>query len=281
MPESRLLHRSPSTDRAFSGTLLLAPGLQQSILGELHRDGLNHLAYTAYGVQSGPLAAKSNLGFNGQVKERTGWYHLGNGHRVYNPVLMHFHSPDRLSPFGKGGLNAYAYCGGDPVNFTDPTGEFSVAISLTIQRTLTALLHVGIPAVQLMAPKATGLGLQGTRVSLLGSIGSIAGAGMQLAGVVSGTYVSNVGIALSVGGLFTRLAASGIALGSGILDRISGNIRNILGLPEPISANIANNAAANPPIPLGPVSHEIPQPSVSIIPVEAPSVVLGKDIRRS
>jgi hypothetical protein len=35
---------------------------------------------------------------------------------------MRFHSPDRLSPFGKGGVNAYAYCGGSPVNRTDPSG---------------------------------------------------------------------------------------------------------------------------------------------------------------
>ncbi|MEE4693607.1 RHS repeat-associated core domain-containing protein, partial [Pseudomonas alliivorans] len=40
----------------------------------------------------------------------------------FNPVLMRFNSPDRLSPFGEGGLNAYAYCKGDPVNQVDPTG---------------------------------------------------------------------------------------------------------------------------------------------------------------
>ncbi|ORC43846.1 hypothetical protein BZK31_28960, partial [Pseudomonas floridensis] len=34
-----------------------------------------------------------------------------------------FNSPDSLSPFGKGGLNAYAYCLGDPVNRKDPTGR--------------------------------------------------------------------------------------------------------------------------------------------------------------
>ncbi|WP_434706426.1 RHS repeat-associated core domain-containing protein [Pseudomonas sp. Z1-12] len=46
----------------------------------------------------------------------TGHYLLGNGYRAFNPGLMRFNSPDSLSPFGEGGLNAYAYSVGDPVN---------------------------------------------------------------------------------------------------------------------------------------------------------------------
>jgi RHS repeat-associated protein len=52
-----------------------------------------------------------------------GWYLLGNGYRAYNPRLMRFHSPDSWSPFGGGGLNAYMYCVGDPINRVDPTGH--------------------------------------------------------------------------------------------------------------------------------------------------------------
>lgn len=36
---------------------------------------------------------------------------------------MRFNKPDTMSPFGKGGVNAYAYCQGDPVNYQDPTGH--------------------------------------------------------------------------------------------------------------------------------------------------------------
>lgn len=50
-------------------------------------------------------------------------YLLGNGYRAYNPALMRFNSPDNQSPFGEGGLNAYAYCAGDPVNSVDPSGH--------------------------------------------------------------------------------------------------------------------------------------------------------------
>jgi len=61
--------------------------------------------------------------FTGQCRLSTIGYLLGNGHRLFNPVLMRFHSADQLSPFSKGGINCYAYCGNDPVNRHDPTGK--------------------------------------------------------------------------------------------------------------------------------------------------------------
>lgn len=63
-------------------------------------------------------------GFNGELLDPiTGNYQLGQGYRFYNPILMRFQSPDSMSPFGEAGLNVYAYCHGDPVNFNDPTGH--------------------------------------------------------------------------------------------------------------------------------------------------------------
>lgn len=150
MPAPRLtqgLVRSPVA--AFSRVLLLAPDQQQTILAELDRTGPNRLAYTPYGFQSGLLTAQSRLGFNGQLNERpTGWYHLGNGHRVYNPVLMRFHSPDRLSPFGKGGVNAYAYCGGSPINRVDPSGGWWVSAVGQAIGTIVGALFAGAASIR-------------------------------------------------------------------------------------------------------------------------------------
>ncbi|HBK50892.1 RHS repeat-associated core domain-containing protein [Pseudomonas putida] len=66
-------------------------------------------------------------------------YLLGNGHRLYSPAIMRFLSPDRLSPFGAGGINAYAYCSGDPVNFHDPSGQVVTKTGLTKQLNILKL----------------------------------------------------------------------------------------------------------------------------------------------
>ncbi|EKT4449100.1 TPA: RHS repeat-associated core domain-containing protein [Pseudomonas putida] len=84
------------------------------------------LQYTVYGRDGGEQSA-SLLRYSGQRKESaTGHYMLGNGYRAFNPVLMRFHRPDSMSPMGAGGLNCYAYCGGDPVNNTDPSGHMKL-----------------------------------------------------------------------------------------------------------------------------------------------------------
>ncbi|KAL7958023.1 hypothetical protein V8C34DRAFT_284110 [Trichoderma compactum] len=81
--------------------------------------------YTPYGY-SPPDAGNASIAFNGQRRDPvTGWYHLGNGYRVYNPMLRRFHVPDPGSPFSIGEINPYAYCAGDPINRIDPSGQFS------------------------------------------------------------------------------------------------------------------------------------------------------------
>ncbi len=89
---------------------------------------LKHHAYTAFGEHFSD-EPDSVLGFNGEYRDiSTGQYPLGMGGRWYDAASLQFHTPDALSPFGKGGPNLYAYCAeGDPVNYQDPTGHFSVS----------------------------------------------------------------------------------------------------------------------------------------------------------
>lgn len=115
---------------AVSAVNLLATDRPGSPLSIITREELRSRTYTAYGHHE-PIHDESNLGYTGQRQEPgTGHYMLGTGRRAFNPVLMRFNSPDALSPFSAGGLNAYAYCGGDPVNFIDPSGQFAVGTAI-------------------------------------------------------------------------------------------------------------------------------------------------------
>jgi len=102
---------------------LLATDLQRSVLHALSAGARHPITYAPYGHQPADSGLLSLLGFNGERRDPvTGHYLLGNGYRAFNPVLMRFNSPDSWSPFGEGGLNAYAYGMGNP-HRQDPTGH--------------------------------------------------------------------------------------------------------------------------------------------------------------
>ncbi|AVI87071.1 MULTISPECIES: RHS repeat-associated core domain-containing protein [Pseudomonas syringae group] len=106
---------------------LIAGDRHNSVLHASNAGQQTDIAYSPYGHHDAAQPIAGLPGFNGEQPDPiTGHYLLGNGYRAFNPVLMRFNSPDSLSPFGKGGLNAYAYCAGDPVSRIDPTGHFLV-----------------------------------------------------------------------------------------------------------------------------------------------------------
>ena len=82
------------------------------------------VTYSPYGysaLQSLPV------GYKGEFFEPvTQGYPLGAGYRIFNPVLRRLNSPDSLSPFSGGGMNAYIYVFGDPINKDDPSGHMPV-----------------------------------------------------------------------------------------------------------------------------------------------------------
>ena len=114
------------------GTTLLATDQHTSVLNGINPGGNEQAqAYSPFGYH--PIDASLNaVGFNGERPEPiTGHYLLGQGYRAFNPVLMRFNSPDSWSPFGEGGINAYAYCDNDPMNKVDPTGHLPIKFFLS------------------------------------------------------------------------------------------------------------------------------------------------------
>ncbi len=122
--------------------------------------------YTPYGdthipLDDGKVRSMADLqlpAFNGQrLDVPSNLYFLGNGLRVYSPYLRMFLQPDPLSPFDEGGINSYAYCAGNPVNLTDPSGLFPNWLKwvLTGAALVLSIVTAGFAAPGLVAAAAT------------------------------------------------------------------------------------------------------------------------------
>lgn len=205
MPTSR----HPTIAR-LAHTVLFASTAQRSVICALHPPARTPVAFTPYGFSA--LADRRLAGFNGQFADAlTGCYHLGNGHRVYNPALMRFQRADTLSPFGKGGLNSYAYCAGDPVNFEDPSGQFLQAFAQAIKGLSRALKHVKNVQELFSMPALT---LKG-----IGQASSRSGSALLVTGLlathselpIAGRYLTSAGTALLTTGKTLKSADKIIA----------------------------------------------------------------------
>ncbi|WP_258041231.1 RHS repeat-associated core domain-containing protein [Pseudomonas syringae] len=156
-------------------TTMIAGDRNNSVLHASEAGQQSDFVYTPFGHHQAVQASAELPGFNGEQPDPlTGHYLLGNGYRAYNPVLMRFNSPDSMSPFGKGGLNAYAYCVGDPVNRVDPTGHFSALAALISGIVLSA---AGAGAIATAAGLKDSDSTLGTTLTVVGSISLMAGLG--------------------------------------------------------------------------------------------------------
>ncbi|PYC23029.1 RHS repeat-associated core domain-containing protein, partial [Pseudomonas mosselii] len=188
-----------------------------SVIADSPESTTRHPGYSAYGQRFGALA--SLLGFNGEYLDPdSGWYLLGRGHRAYNPELMRFHAPDTLSPFGNGGINCYAYCQGNPITFSDPTGRASRGLAERGERGLAGRGERGLE----LTPEqiwirqqqdrgngvwiALGIGILFTALSIVATI-------LTLGATAGAIAVSVTATAASAGAIAGTTAAAGIAAG--------------------------------------------------------------------
>ena len=150
--------------------------------------------------------------------ERTGLYYLNS--RYYNPQWRRFISPDDtsyLDPETPNGLNLYAYCNNDPVNYADPSGNapwWSWALSGLQMVVGSAMLWVpGMQTIGFSLAIGGAVGLMMTTldprlVQLLGGVNSVA----------NGRGAASIGISLMSLGGWASLAGVGLfAVGIGTM----------------------------------------------------------------
>ena len=112
------------------------------IIGILDNSGniVVKYAYDAYGNCNIIYGVSHDLANRNPIRYRGYYYDYGVGMyflnaRYYNPGWRRFISPDScdyLDPDTPNGLNLYAYCNNDPVNYADPSGHDAVAVLVAI-----------------------------------------------------------------------------------------------------------------------------------------------------
>ncbi|ANN71417.1 RHS repeat-associated core domain-containing protein [Bordetella bronchialis] len=172
-------------------------------------------------------------------------YPLGNGYRLYLPSLMRFNRPDDMSPFAAGGIHAYAYCVGDPVNRTDPRGRYPILTFASMVMTLVDMATsasayrnastIGSDLVRGEGWTARAVALR-TAHAVSGASGGI-GAAVALTGSILG-FTSTNGQGDSTG--HTKLqsilfwASIGLTVASAASFMVAARIRRSVGNIEPI-----------------------------------------------
>lgn len=115
--------------------------------------------YDAWGKlisSSGSLAEINPLRYRGYYYDtETGFYYLQS--RYYDPVVSRYINADTYASTGDGllGYNMFAYCGNNPVCYSDPTGHFAlvddllVLLGLAVVTAVTAIVTaVALPVIQ-------------------------------------------------------------------------------------------------------------------------------------
>ncbi|WP_312317488.1 RHS repeat-associated core domain-containing protein [Stenotrophomonas sp.] len=183
---------------AVARMTLLATAISGSVLLEADT-AVRAVAYAPHGSrpdgEQAVGAAEAEPAFNGELLDAaSGCYLLGAGHhRPYSPRLGIFLAADRLSPFGAGGVNPYAYCAGDPVNRSDPTGHFWKWIVAAVG------IAVGVAAV------AVTFGAASKAVAAVATVGFSA-LTKSTAGAIASTTLGVVAVGAEVGAIAAEVS---------------------------------------------------------------------------
>ena len=141
------------TNSSGTGTYYYDKNPRGDVIGILDNSGNTVVKYTydAYGNCTRGYTTNYDLANSNPIRYRsyyydedTGLYYLNA--RYYNPEWRRFISPDDtayLDIESANGLNLYAYCNNDPINYKDPSGHLAIT---TIAIITGAIIGFGISA---------------------------------------------------------------------------------------------------------------------------------------
>ena len=128
--------------------------LQGDVTAIYNREGnrVGEYAYDAWGNCTILSGASNDLVNNNPIRYRGYYFDAESGvyflnARYYNPQWRRFISPDStdyLDPESVNGLNLYAYCNNDPVNYADPSGHFMISTAVLIGAIIGAVVGAGV-----------------------------------------------------------------------------------------------------------------------------------------
>ncbi len=237
----------PGTRGAALAEQVVGPGERLTLLAAapggsvvLEADtAVRPVAYAPHGYrdEASALAAPA---FNGEhLDAGSGCYLLGAGHhRPYSPTLGLFLAPDSASPFSAGGLNTLAYCAGDPINRSDPSGHFWkwIGIAIGVVATVASLGTLAVVGVTASAVIGATLGVVGTAVEVAAAV---------VKDETASTVLSFVGLGVAAAGLVAAgpaMVKSAMKLGQKAA-RLSRNVTGARAIGA--SGSSASNAGAS------------------------------------
>ena len=189
-------------------------------------------AYDAWGnctttLSTIPIVSKNPIRYRGYYYDaETKLYYLNA--RYYCPEWRRFISPDDtsyLDPETPNGLNLYAYCGNDPVNYCDPsghywewntffTGLFMVGTAITAITLSVTTFGAGIPlAMSIVAGVTLGAGV----LTGINGIASMIEAGTDYNFVRDGLFINVLSLSDSAYNSYARVTEGVALFGSMIL----------------------------------------------------------------
>ncbi|SEO62343.1 RHS repeat-associated core domain-containing protein [Luteibacter sp. UNC138MFCol5.1] len=228
-------------------------------LGSVVVDDGEARIFGAYGTGT-PSSGRATTAFAGEVPTpRSNWYLLGA--RVYSPALRRFLSPDPFSPFDRGGLNRYAYCGGDPIGRIDPSGQSWLNIALGIVGVAaaavaavisggTAIAALGATAGSLASAVSTPTVLAFSAVAAVDIVSLVAEAGNTVATITDNESLASIfgTISLATGALGAAAGLASVAKSTAKAVKASLAHRNFVANVAASGGSAAKASAASQPL---------------------------------